>query len=486
MSPSVPAARSHVVQRCSWAFAGPTAARPIPTSSLCDGAHRRLAVGGWSQVGGQYKYWCGIWSADNAEARALISHNYYLTACALFATGDKLATTDGLGTIIVSDVADGRGTGPLHVAAAKPSMPSNRKAMVCCSSAELRGLARIGSEIAMASWTVASTCSVGHFRNYSPPREPAPPLQSAGDLRLEYSPADPARRQPPQLTVRRANAAVATLPFREEAGWHALSYSFLRSADLGATNPIALGMESGEMTCYRPGNFLSLRTFSGHTDRVWSAAESPVATYSSAAPATALFARGPSASLSPGAISPPTPTTPDASPISSPALPQPAPLSVWATVFSASTAPRWKTWANSLVVANGRSSRVNPHKSKLSIQLRAPSITTSSSRMPVTSSVRSITLTYPPTVATGSSGRPTATTTLRQAPRRGLAGKSTAANSSRPSSCLYRNSARNSIVPMSSMKSSAPAASPRAPRFRSPRQTTSFLRQAVTLRLSCP
>jgi WD40 repeat protein len=273
---NAPAPRTNVLGNLQSAFSRrwPDDGAPHPFALTLALDRQRYAAGGISRVASGHRYWCGVWSLEQAEPLQVHDHRYLVTACALSPDVQWAASADALGEIHVWSTATGE---VRH---------------------RLTGLARANYSVAFDGTESRLLIGRQQYRRPDWQTNHYGPLTDCFDLlRRRF---DSRRHQPPvparltqnereldlevedrskTIRVRRAGVIESTLPFRSSTQWWPLSFSFLQSEEPGFPDPIVIGSESGSLGCFEPSRLLLRRTFLGHTDRVWSVAESPSGRY---------------------------------------------------------------------------------------------------------------------------------------------------------------------------------------------------------------
>jgi WD40 repeat protein len=271
-----PARRTDVFGALQTAFSRPWPddGRPHPFALSLALDRQRYAAGGISRLESGHRYWCGVWSLDQAEPLQVHDHPYLVTACALSRDLQWVASADAQGGI--------------HVWSADTGKVRHR----------LISLARPNYSVAFgpteAQFLVGRFPHVGDDwrpNHYGPLTDGFDLLKRRFDSRAAEKPA-PARLQQNgrelsldsegggrTIRVRREGAVESSLPFKSPANWWPLCFSFLQSRQPGFPDPVIIGSESGSLGCFEPTQLLLRRTFLGHTDRVWSVAESSCGRY---------------------------------------------------------------------------------------------------------------------------------------------------------------------------------------------------------------
>ncbi|NUQ65018.1 MAG: caspase family protein [Pirellulales bacterium] len=252
--------------------AWPEGGRPHPFALAVDLAQKRLVAGGISHSApGQSTYWCGLWSGGRAQPDQVHKHKFYVTACAFSRDAEWVASADAIGGIDVWNAKTGEvrrrlGTAGAAVYAVDFDPAGTRLKMGRTPLRPGSGWKYNHYGLLTGEFDILDRC----FRSIDP-QEPPEALLRREDRQLSLA----TTRNVPTLIVSRPGLTESWLPLAGSAKHLPLCFAFLRGQAIGFENAIAVGGEDGSLVCFEPRQFLSRRSFIGHSDRVWCLAQSP-------------------------------------------------------------------------------------------------------------------------------------------------------------------------------------------------------------------
>lgn len=236
-----------------------------------DLAHGRIAAGGLDRSTGTARYWSAVWLGNSVQPDQIHKHSYFVTACALSADGQWVASADAMGEIHVWNAA----TGALRY------QLGAKNAAVYAVSFDPAGTRIFLGRTPLkpgTGWNYNHYGLLTHqfdrqYRTLSPiePREPSPPRLEHAGRTLSIS-RD--RNGVATLSIARGAQGESQLPFGGSSRQLPLAFTFLTGEAIGQPGAVAVAGESGGVTLYEPSQFRSRQALIGHSDRVWCLAQS--------------------------------------------------------------------------------------------------------------------------------------------------------------------------------------------------------------------
>lgn len=263
-------ARQRLEQRLSAATQWPDGGAVHPFAIDFHWNNGRWLAGGHSTIESRKRYWVGFWSDDDPNPQTVFDHSYHVTSCALSPDGDLAASADAFGNIYVWN----SGSGDVQA-----SFLSQAKPFYSARFERDSGRISFGRRSYRgADWKRNHygelTETFDFHRRIVTSREPAEPpeaITSHGGQTLAMTRTNGHRSL---ITQSSEGRQIAALPFVGASRLEPLWHSFLRGRQTGVGNSVVLGNEGGGLVILDPDTLTSLRTFIGHTDRVWCASQS--------------------------------------------------------------------------------------------------------------------------------------------------------------------------------------------------------------------
>lgn len=212
------------------------------------------------------RYLCRVWNRETSSLLGSVSHRYLVKACVLSPNNQLVASADALGDVYVWSAVDGAMIAKFDSAEKgifSVDFAGDRK-LVFGRSNYPAGNGWRFNHYAPLNETFDFAAKIADRQNgYEPIR-----YTESGDLSITHD-------EYYNLSLWRRGRAYLTLPYGSSNASNPTSYRILQGNKIGFDNAVVIGYQNGDVVAFDPQNMLQKRTFLGHSDRVWSIAESP-------------------------------------------------------------------------------------------------------------------------------------------------------------------------------------------------------------------